>query len=127
VIRAVTGADRFRITTLAGKSIGTRVIALLLRTNPVLASCHIIWLTPLLGDALVMSQISEHTPKSLFIIGTSDSLYSENLLNAVGTQTGGNVLVIEGGDHGLEVAEDILLSVRAIQDMVAAIEDFLSS
>ena len=126
VMEAVSNEGRFEITTLAGKSLGTRTIALLLQAHPDLASCHIIWLTPLLGDPLLMSQIAEHSPKSLFVIGTNDSLYDEETLNTVGTQTGGNVLVIEGGDHGLEVKDDTLSSVKAIQDMVAAIEVFLS-
>jgi hypothetical protein len=112
--------------TLVGKSIGTLAMGHLIQANARLAGAECVWLTPLLGSPQLRAQIEQVKPRSLFVIGTADRNYNAALLAEVKRATGGDSLVVEGANHSLEIEGDVLRSVRALEQMVVALERFLS-
>jgi len=111
--------------TLIGKSIGTRAMGHLLSTNARLTHARAIWLTPLLRNAQLRTQMSGGEWSSLFIIGTTDPHYDATLLAEVQGATKGHAVVIEGADHSLEIAGDVLASLDAVTRMVRTFKEFL--
>jgi hypothetical protein len=113
--------------TLIGKSLGTRGMAHLLEVEERLRAARCIWLTPLLRAESLRASIAKHRPRSLFVIGTADDQYDEELLPEVVYATGGSSLVLDGVNHGLNVPGDALASIRCIEKVIEAIADFIQS
>jgi hypothetical protein len=113
--------------TLVGKSIGTLAMGHLIQADARLVGAECVWLTPLLGSPQLRAQIDQVKPRSLFVIGTADRNYDVALLTEVRKATGGDSILVEGANHSLEIEGDVLRSVQAVEQMVAALERFLSS
>jgi predicted alpha/beta-hydrolase family hydrolase len=111
--------------TLIGKSIGTRAAGHLLSTRAHLPRLQCIWLTPLLRDQALCAQIKQVKHRALFVIGTADSQYDAGTLAEVRQATGGDSLVIDGADHGLEIGGDVVQSIRVMQQVIEGIQRFL--
>lgn len=113
--------------TFIGKSIGTRAMGCLLATNPHPADVHAVWLTPLLRNDRLRAQIREHGSPSLFVIGTADPHYDASLLADVQEATGGDAIVVQGGDHSLEIAGNTPKSLDAIVQTIHALATFVAN
>ncbi len=111
--------------TLIGKSIGTRALGHLLSTDARLNHARAVWLTPLLRNAQLRTQMQGGKWSSLFVIGTADPHYDATLLAEVQEATGGDAVVIEGADHSLEIAGNLLASLDALMQVVRAFRKFL--
>jgi predicted unusual protein kinase regulating ubiquinone biosynthesis (AarF/ABC1/UbiB family) len=112
--------------TLIGKSIGTLAMGHLLTTGVLPPQTHAIWLTPLLRRDRLRAQIQQYGKPSLFVIGTADPHYDPATLDAVRAATQGEALVIDGADHSLNIAGDVFQSLRAIEQVVRAVQAFLA-
>jgi hypothetical protein len=112
--------------TLVGKSIGTLAMGHLIQTDARLAGAECVWLTPLLGSSQLRAQIAKVRPRSLFVIGTADRNYDAALLAEVKRASGGDSVLVEGANHSLEIEGDVLRSIRAVEQMVIALERFLA-
>ena len=121
---ALSNRPYSRITAV-GKSLGTLGVAHLLTQEYIPASAEAIWLTPVLGYEPLMQQIQEWRGRSLFVIGTSDPYYDLAHLSHVATATGGEILVIEGADHSMEIEGDIYASLHALERVMHRAEEFL--
>jgi len=71
-------------------------------------------------------QIARFGGPSLFVIGAADAHYDPTSLEEVRHATHGQTVVIEGADHGMDIAGDPVASVRAVEQIVAALVRFLS-
>ena len=111
--------------TLVGKSIGTLAIGYLLTTQPRLPRPQCVWLTPLLRNERLRAQIKQVRHRALFVIGTADPQYDPAKLAEVQQATEGDRIVIEGADHSLEIAGDIVQSIRALGRIMEGIQKFL--
>jgi hypothetical protein len=111
--------------TLVGKSLGTLAMGHLL-ADPRFQGATCLWFTPLLTVEWLCSRIEQLQPPSLFIIGTADQFYKPEILEHLEQVTGGRVTVIEGANHGLEIPGDIPRSLMALNQMVVAVQEFLS-
>lgn len=111
--------------TLIGKSIGTLALGHLLTSDKRLSMARYIWLTPLLRNHHLRAQIMQVPHQALFVIGTADSHYDAALLAEVEQASGGESVVIEGADHSLEIAGDVLQSIRVLEHVIQAVKDFL--
>jgi pimeloyl-ACP methyl ester carboxylesterase len=110
--------------TLVGKSIGTIALGHLLSDRRFQeAAC--IWLTPLLTAAWLRSRIEQIHPRSLFVIGTADKYCIPDTLDHLVAVTHGQVTVIEGADHALQIPDSISGSLRALDRTVQALQEFL--
>ena len=122
--RAALSQRSYREVTIVGKSLGTLAMAHLLSTEPRLNTARAVWLTPLLRNDNLRAQIKSWRGKSLFVIGTADHDYDEKLLGEVEAATRGNSLVIEGGNHSLEIEGDLFASLQALEKVMRAIRRF---
>ncbi len=110
--------------TLIGKSIGTRAIGHLLATEEPLPALRCVWLTPIRNETLC-ALIKQRPHQALFVVGTADSPYvPEELAEAV-QATAGRAMVIDGGDHGLEIKGLVVESVRALEGIMWEIKKYL--
>ena len=111
--------------TLVGKSLGTLAMGhLIADTRFQKATC--VWETPLLTVEWLCSQIEQVHPRSLFVFGTADKFYQPDILEHLVTVTHGRSVIIEGAHHGLEILDDIPGSLMALNQIVQALQEFLS-
>jgi pimeloyl-ACP methyl ester carboxylesterase len=111
--------------TLVGKSLGTLAMGYLLTGNARLSRARCVWLTPLLRDDRLRAQVRRAGGPSLFVIGTADSHYDPAHLEEVRLASGGESVVIRGADHSLEIEGDTVGSIRAVEQIVRAMHQFL--
>jgi predicted alpha/beta-hydrolase family hydrolase len=123
--RAAIGQHRSEQVLLIGKSLGTIAMGHLLTTEPMVAHARAIWLTPLLRNDRLRAQIQRSGHRSLFVIGTADPHYHAAYLAEVQAATRGETVIIEGGDHSLEVGGDVFASLQAVEQVLRAMEAFL--
>lgn len=111
--------------TLVGKSLGTIAMGHLLADSRYQkATC--VWETPLLTLEWLCSRIEQVHPRSLFVFGTADKFYKPDILEHLEKVTNGRSVIIEGAHHGLEILDDIPKSLMALNQIVQALQEFLS-
>jgi len=125
--RTILDAGSYQRITLIGKSLGTRAMGHLLTTEDQLREAHAIWLTPVLRSESLCRQIKEWGRPSLIVIGTADPHYNQAVLDEIQGATDSEMLIVEGADHSLEVGGDVLRSLDAMQQVVHAIQSFVTS
>ena len=123
--RAALTQRAYQQVTLVGKSLGTLAMGHLLTAEPDLSHAQAIWLTPLLWNELLRAQIQRARPRSLFAVGTADAHYHARYLAELKAATGGEAVVIEGANHSLEIAGDAMGSLRALEQIMRAVQAFL--
>ena len=111
---------------LIGKSLGTLVLAHMLARGEE-RDAATIWLTPLLRQPDLLEVALPCKSPALFVIGTEDRSYDPKTLERIQAVSCARVLVLEGADHILEVPGDIFSSLRRIESLLRAIDDFLDS
>ncbi len=116
----------YQQVTLVGKSLGTLAMGQLLTTDTRLARARAVWLTPLLRDDGLRAQIRSWGQPSLFVIGTADPNYDPDYLAEVKEATRGEVVVIDGADHSLEINGDVLQSLRFLEEVMRAVQAFVT-
>jgi hypothetical protein len=123
--KTVSSSRPYQKVTLIGKSIGTLAMGHLLTRETLFEKVCAVWLTPLIRNEKLRKQIREGGQASLFIIGTADPQYDAHLLREVQDSTQGESLVIEGADHSLEIRDDLLRSLKAMEMVIEAIAKFV--
>lgn len=111
--------------TLVGKSLGTVAMGHLL-ADPRFQKAACIWMTPLLTAEWLCARIEQIRPRSLFVIGTADQFYQPDVLNRLEQATHGQSLVLQDVIHSLEVPGDIPKSLLALNQIVQALQEFVS-
>ncbi len=81
-----------------------------------------IWYTPLLNEERVRMHLCDARQPTLVAIVTDDPHYSAATVAAIR----GEVVVIEGADHGMEIAGDIVRSVQALEGVMRAVQRFVA-
>jgi hypothetical protein len=112
--------------TLVGKSIGTAAMGHLITTISSLPNLQCLWLTPLLKNEQLLSQIKRVKHRALFITGTSDPYYDKANLDDLLKTTGGESVVIDRADHSLEIDGDPMKSLQALELIMKGILKFLA-
>jgi pimeloyl-ACP methyl ester carboxylesterase len=115
----------YRQVTLVGKSLGTLAMGHLLTSATLPPVVNAIWLTPLLRFDFLREQIKTFAGRSLFVIGTADPHYDAQCLAELQQAATGEVVTIEGADHGMNIAGDVSGSIKALGKIVQAIDAFL--
>lgn len=124
--RAGLARRAYSRVALIGKSLGTLAMGhLLTSADRPSGEVRAIWLTPLLREEWLRARIERHAGPSLFVIGTADPHYDEGILDGLLAATGGEAVVVEGADHGMDVPGGPVASVRAVERAVAAMQRFL--
>ena len=123
--RAGVTQRTYQQVSFVGKSLGRLSMGHLFSTETLLPQVKAVWLTPLVRIDTLRQQIKHFAGPSLFVIGTADPHYDRAYLAEVQEATGGEVVTIEGADHGLNIGEDVLQSIQALEKVIRAVEDFL--
>jgi hypothetical protein len=115
----------YRQFLLAGKSIGTLTMAMLIAGQPDLAGATTLWLTPLLYLPPVASVARSLRGPALFAGGDRDDTYDPQVVSDLQRLPNAVTLTVPGGDHSLNVPGDPLASIQALELVVRALLSFL--
>ncbi len=110
---------------LIGKSLGTFAMAHLLACGLDLPRLDCIWITPVLKQESLLEQMLACRHMSLVVAGSSDPYSDAKGLDRLEKEIGMRVILIEGADHSLEVAGNVVETLRGMQRMVHSIEGFM--
>lgn len=111
--------------TLLGKSLGTIAMGRLITADPRLAQAECIWMTPLLLMEELRAQIAARPHRALFIGGTADEQFNLDHLAALEKATDGKSLVLEGANHILEKAGNVIESIQFLERVMRSIDEFI--
>jgi len=111
--------------TLSGKSLGTLVLGHLLISETALSHAQAIWLTPLLKDEKLRTEIRKARQRSLLVIGTKDAHYDAASLEELKNLPHMATVVLEGADHSLEVEDNVSNSIRLMDQVIQEIKRFV--
>ena len=125
VRREVQGALAFhrpdRVTFL-GKSRGTHALRVVCTEDfDVPADTRVIWQTPVWRADRSWEAARSGRHPSLYLVGLADDEYHDPDRHR---EVPGETVAIPGGDHGLEIAGDVLATLDAWRTMAAAILAF---
>lgn len=115
------------LSCLVGKSLGTIALAIILKEKPSARELSFVWHTPLILLPQIQSVLEEYTPQSLFVIGTNDPYYEEEVLSDLVETTGGMKVVIEEANHGMEVATDPLDLLETMRTIMNGLDAFFGA
>jgi pimeloyl-ACP methyl ester carboxylesterase len=74
----------------------------------------------------VRAQIRRSGPRALVAIGTADPYYDPAYLADLQAVVKSEVVVVDGADHGLEIAGNVRQSLQILQRVTHAIQAFVS-
>lgn len=122
---AVLARMEYVAAVIVGKSLGTLPMPALL-ADPAIANLMVqsVWLTPLLSQPFVRAAIRGLGPQALVVIGDADPHYDVEVLAQL-EAAAAKVVVVPGADHGMNIAGDVMGSVRVLADVIGAFRDFL--
>jgi hypothetical protein len=128
-LEAALAQRSYRRIVLAGKSLGTAAMGLLLPRLAKMPGVDVrcLWLTPLLTDPNLSKVIRAFPRAGLFVTGTADRYYHAGTLEELCVATDGKAVVIEGADHSLHVDGSLEGTLKALTQVMAGVEEFLSS
>ena len=113
----VTNADQI---LLVGKSLGSLAASAAARAN-----FPAIWITPLLRNHQVVEAIIRTTGRRLLVGGTADEAWASDAI--VKAREGDAVVVeISGGDHALEISDDLPATLAALTTVTQSIAAFIA-
>ena len=127
VFGAVAALGEYERVTVLAKSLGTRALAHVLAAEPPPSIAQAVWLTPLLRDAAVREAIRMTSIPSLVVIGSEDPHYDADVLRDVTEGSAEEPVVIEGADHSFDIGLDPHASFRALDQVLAALDRFLTT
>ena len=120
-LQAGIRARPYKRLILAGKSIGTLIMAFLLSQEHPQEIAATIWLTPLLHIPFVSAAIQKTTTPAIIAGGTADTTFDPVNVSSFEKLPNISILRVEGGNHSLEVPLDLKRSLIALSDLVELI------
>ena len=113
-------AERFpgQLHTILARSLGTYGVACALERG-IVSPKQIVWQTPALADK--WSLLPSFSARSLAIIGTKDFYY-----DAAKDFLPKDKIVIDGADHGMEIAGDAVQSIEILKRITLETRDWLA-
>lgn len=121
-IDAALAKGTYKNVVLAGKSIGTRVMATLLANGFDKATAYI-WLTPLFVAEPVKQAAMNNGP-SIAMFGDADYAVADVDLAPI-AQAGVRVVVLPGGDHGMMVEGPVPVSIAELANAMKELDVWL--
>lgn len=116
--------EHYEQISLLGKSIGTISMAFLLSLHPDLPF-RPIWLTPLLRQPLLLEAALSWKGKGLWIASKEDHTYEAAAWERAAQTPGQQLLLLDRGNHRLEVAGNLEASLANLGRVQGAIRQFL--
>ncbi|MHA1480403.1 MAG: hypothetical protein ACTSQZ_03135 [Candidatus Thorarchaeota archaeon] len=125
IFNTIQRLEGHNLSVLAGKSLGTILMSYMLQNNQDIQECKTLWLTPLLHHNMVIDQIIAHKGKSLVVIGTADSFYSDDKIARLVEEGKCEVMVIPRGNHSLDVPGGVLESMKQLSSIMGSFKEFI--
>ncbi|MGG0718513.1 alpha/beta family hydrolase [Robertmurraya massiliosenegalensis] len=124
VIQHILEKQEYEHYVLVAKSMGTIALFYLLE-NPLFQSAKVVWQTPLLQRDDVYNSLRNSESSGLLLIGDKDPCYIEERVSFLRSRANLSLQVIEKGDHGLELKNDVFGSINILSDIVRIIDDYI--
>ena len=102
---------------IAGKSIGTLQLAMLL-SSAVPADLACVWITPLLHYPIVVDAALQHAGSALFVASRADETFESESMAQIQSQPNNQSLLIEEADHSLLIPGNTHRSVEILEQIV---------
>jgi len=125
LIEAARKNGSYERLVLVGKSIGTLTLAALFDQARELSATPAIWLTPLFHQPAVLKSALHTRGRALFIDGSADPSYDAEAMQQVELLDTAQVVLIQEADHSLEIAGDLLRSLKVLRGIVETAASFL--
>ena len=125
LLRASQKQRNYSELVLIGKSIGTLILTELIIHGDMPKNSTLIWLTPLLHLEHVVEAARQPRGPALFIGGGQDPSYTQEGVAQLKQVPEVTTLTIEGANHSLEIPGDVPRSLRAMEEILRAITNFL--
>jgi hypothetical protein len=117
-LRHVLGRRAYPRVGIVGKSLGTILLVQLCLQGIVPDSTRVAHLTPPIGNPAFDAAFAETRQPAYLAIGTRDSFYDEAALRTATAKRPTYLRILEGADHGLDVAGDLSATLRAVGQVV---------
>jgi len=114
----------YRRVVLVGKSIGTIAMAQVLPALEAVDTWSV-WLTPLLKRPDVLECVMAGSSRSLVVIGSEDFQFDPVVIDALARDNGCAIVVIDGGEHSLNLKGDAAASAMSVVTAIHAMNRFL--
>jgi dienelactone hydrolase len=125
-VQAVVAGRTYPRIALLGKSLGAGVAAYLCGSEPSLAAARAAYLTPALASPLFDPLLARTSQPALLAIGTADRYYDPQALERLLATKPFDLVLVEGADHSMDVAGDLVASLEAVRKVVNAAVAFLT-
>lgn len=125
-LKIITEEENQDVVCLTGKSLGTLALGYLLETHENLRDAKTIWLTPLIKNPELMEQMLTHMKNAVMVVGTKDSNYDRDIVDRLNATTQLSGIIIDGGNHSLEIEGDVTQSLQVLMQIVAILQQFLT-
>lgn len=112
---------------VVGKSLGSVLLAQLCAAGSLPPEARAAYLTPPMGNPFFDETFAGSVQPAYLAIGTADGFYDEGALRALRAKRPVWVRVLEGADHGLDVADDLQATLRVVGRVVEDCAAFLRS
>jgi len=126
VLKVITEEENQKVVCLTGKSLGTLALGYLLETHENLRDAKTIWLTPLIKNPELMEQMLKYMKDAVMVVGTKDPNYDRDIVDRLNATTQLSGIIIDGGNHYLEIEGDITQSLQVLMQIVAILQQFLT-
>ena len=125
-LKVITEDKNQKVVCLTGKSLGTLALGYLLETHENLRDVKTIWLTPHIKNPELMEQMLTHMKDAVMVVGTKDSHYDRDIVDRLNATTQLSGIIIDGGNHSLEIEGDVTQSLQVLMQIVAILQQFLT-
>lgn len=127
VYRAMIARPDYERVLLLGKSIGTLAMLQLLQGGLPWKELGFVWLTPAAGKGELARTLQGSGEPSIVVIGTHDQFYAQTEVERLAGLANVEVKIIEGVDHGLDYANDVVRSAKLLAEVLEWIKSFVES
>ena len=125
-LKVITEEENQKVVCLTGMSLGTQALGYLLETHENLRDAKTIWFTPLIRNPELMEQMLTHMKDAVMVVGTKDPHYDRDIVDRLNATTQLSGIIIDGGNHSLEIEGDVTQSLQVLMQIVAILEQFLT-
>jgi predicted alpha/beta-hydrolase family hydrolase len=126
VVSSLASHTQYSEWVFIGKSLGTTAMLQVLESHRFDKKARSVWLTPAGALPHITDFLSKERIVSLFLVGTEDRFYDAAEYAKLQSLPHVHVEAISAADHCLDLKDDVLGSLRILQEAIESIRSFLS-
>lgn len=113
-LETVAGRRTYSMIGVAGKSLGSMVLAQLCSDGTLPPDWRVAHLTPPVGNPIFDATFVATRQPAYVAIGTADSFYEEGKVRALLERRPAWIRILDRADHGLDVADDLAATLQVL-------------